>query len=168
MVEDEHPTGCRVHEIGWRGDTIRTDRRTPPIDRMPDRIRDDSLASLKHRLDSIPVPLDRVEGLPDDVRKARLPKTYPPLLAVSAGIDGRVWVRRWAVQGEDRTYFDGFEADGRLRAVVALPREIAQSPTPWLSLSGIAAVAVNRASTRSIDSCRRPLDATDRRKAHGL
>jgi hypothetical protein len=63
---------------------------------------------------------------------------------VYAGLDGRVWVRRWVANGERRSVFDVFETDGRFRAVVEVPREIATLPTPVLSLDGIAAIGVDR------------------------
>jgi hypothetical protein len=72
-----------------------------------------------------------------------VPEHYPPLLGVYAGIDGRIWIRRWVADGDRRTVFDVFEADGRFRTVVELPRAIAVLPTPWLSLDGIAAVGID-------------------------
>jgi len=37
-----------------------------------------------------------------------------------------------------------FDLDGRLREVVVLPNEVAMRPTPVLSLSGGAAIGVDR------------------------
>ena len=82
--------------------------------------------------------------MPPEVWTLRLPETYPPVHSVYGGIDGRVWVRRWVSDNHRRTVFDVFEADGRFRTVVEVPRELAPMPTPWLSLDGIAAIGIDR------------------------
>jgi sugar lactone lactonase YvrE len=133
----------RVRETDSAGREVRVYRREGAPDRIPERERRDSAAALRARLDSVPVPLDRVEGMPPEVRAVRLPGVYPAFIAVYAAPDGRIWVRRWPVGGGPRTVFEVFEPDGRLRTVVVLPRAIAALPTPVLSLGGIAAVGVD-------------------------
>jgi sugar lactone lactonase YvrE len=133
----------RIRETDEVGREVRVYRREVAPDRIPERERRDSAAALRARLDSVPVPLDRVEGMPPEVRAVRLPDVYPAFMAVYAAPDGRIWVRRWPVGGGPRTVFDVFETDGRLRTVVVLPRAIAALPTPALSLGGIAAVGVD-------------------------
>jgi hypothetical protein len=81
--------------------------------------------------------------MPPDVRAGRVPEVFPPYMAAYAGTDGRVWVRRW-VAGSRESVFDVFDPDGRLRAVVVLPNEVAVRPTPVLSLSGGAAIGIDR------------------------
>ena len=118
-------------------------RTVSPV-RIPERERQDSIAALRARLDSVPVPIERVEGMPPEVRALRLPEVYPAYMAVHGGVDGRVWVRRWPVGGGEQSIFDVFEPDGRFRTVVVLPRAIVVEPTPVLSLGGIAAIGVDR------------------------
>ncbi|HJR35465.1 MAG TPA: 6-bladed beta-propeller [Gemmatimonadales bacterium] len=132
-----------IRETDRAGREVQRYRREVPPDRIPPRQRQDSVAALRARLDSVPVPLDRVEGMPPEVRSVRLPEMFPAYMAVYAATDGRVWVRRWPTGNSDRTIFDVFEPDGRLRSVVVLPRAIAVSPTPALSLAGVAAVGVD-------------------------
>lgn len=132
-----------LRETDFAGRDVQVYRRAVPPDRIPAPQRQDSIAALRARLDSVPVALDRVEGMPSEVRTLRLPDVFPAYMIAYAATDSRVWVRRWPVGGADRSVFDVFEPDGRLRAVVLLPRAIAAEPTPVLSLHGIAAVAVD-------------------------
>ena len=133
-----------IRETDGAGREVRVYRRTVPPARIPARERQDSAAALRARLDSVSAsfPLDRVEGMPSDVRAGRLPETYPPYMAAYGGEDGRTWVRRWAPGGAPAV-FDVFDPDGRLRAVVVLPNAIAVLPTPVLSLDGIAAIGID-------------------------
>jgi hypothetical protein len=132
-----------IRETDAAGRELRVYRRTVTQTRIPERERRDSSAALRARLDSVPVPLDRVQGMPPEVRAVKLPEFYPPYMAVHAAPDGRVWVRRWPVGGGDVSTFDVFEADGRFSAVVMLPRMISGAVTPVLSLRGIAAIGVD-------------------------
>jgi hypothetical protein len=133
-----------IREVDRAGTLVREFKRNVAGDRIPAAERRDSTNALRARVDSLQWPKDRVEGVPPDVWAMKLPETYPPYMAVYAGLDGRVWVRRWVANGERRSVFDVFEADGRFRAVVEVPREIATLPTPVLSLDGIAAIGVDR------------------------
>ena len=133
-----------VRELDAVGRAVREFRRTVAPTRIPAAERRDSTAALRARIDSLQFPRAQVQGVPDDVWALRLPEHYPPILAVYAGLDGRVWVRRWVPNGHQRTVYDVFESDGRFRTVVELPREIAVLPTPWLSLDGVAAIGTDR------------------------
>ncbi len=137
-------TSYVIREVDRDGKLVREYKRAIAPERIPAGERRDSLNALKARIDSLQWPKDQVQGVPADVWALRLPETYPPYMAVYAGLDGRVWVRRWVARGESRSVFDVFEADGRFRAVVEVPREIAALPTPSLSLEGIAAIGVDR------------------------
>ncbi len=136
-------TSYRLREQDRTGKVLREFTRSVVPERIPPAERRDSVAALKARIDSIPVPLERVIGMPADVRAMRLPEVFPPIAAVYATPDGRVWVRRWLRGGDRRTVFDVFEADGRFSRVVVLPRVIASFPTPELSLDAIAAVGID-------------------------
>ena len=135
--------GYRLREQDRTGRVLREFSRTVTPERIPADERRDSLAALRARIDSIPVPLDRVEGMPPEVRALKLPEVFPAYSAAYATADGRVWVRRWLKASDIRTVFDVFEADGRFSRVVELPRIITAFPTPVLSLDGIAAVGID-------------------------
>lgn len=132
-----------IRETDAAGREVRVYRRQVAAERIPAAERRDSAAALRARLDSVPVPLDQVQGMPPDVRAGRVPEVFPPYMAAYGGADGRVWVRRW-VPGSRQSVFDVFDPDGRLRVVVVLPNEIAVRPTPVLSLSGGAAIGIDR------------------------
>ena len=131
-----------IRETDAAGKMVREFRRTIAPEPIPAREWRDSVAALRARVDSIPGPSSQVEGVPPDVRALRVPKTYPVFTAAYAAADGTVWVRRWSAR-RDRTVFDVFQANGRFRTVVELPRWILPLPTPVLSLDGIAAIGVD-------------------------
>ena len=133
----------RLRETDAGGNVVREYRREIGAERIPPRERRDSLAALGARLDSIKVPWSQVGGVPDAVRARRLPEQYPPYLDAYAAEDGRIWVRRWVANGDVRTVFDVFDADGRFRRVVELPRRIADFPSPVLTLDAIVAIGVD-------------------------
>lgn len=133
-----------LEERSADGRLLRTYQRAVPADRILPRERRDSLAALNARLDSVPVPLERVEGMSPAVRRRQLPPTYPLFMAAYAANDGTVWIRRWPVAGPARTIFDVFGADGRLLTTVTLPRAIALEPHPILSLTRIVAIGVDQ------------------------
>ena len=133
-----------IREIDRAGKLVREFKRSVAPERISAAERRDSTTVLRARIDSLQWPKERVEGVPPDVWALKLPETYPPYMAVYSGLDGRIWLRRWVANGRSQSVFDVFETDGRFRAVVVLPREIAVSPTPALSLDGIAALGVDR------------------------
>ena len=133
-----------IRELDRAGMLVREFKRSVAPERIPAAERRDSTTALRARIDSLQWPKERVEGVPPDVWALKLPETYPPYMAVYSGLDGRIWLRRWVANGRSQSVFDVFETDGRFLAVVVLPREIAVSPTPALSLDGIAALGVDR------------------------
>jgi hypothetical protein len=132
-----------VREITLEGREVRRYSRTVQPQRIPVQEHRDSVAALRARLDSVPVSLDRVEGMPGEVRSLRVPEVFPAYMSVYSGSDGSVWVRRWPSSSAAVTTFDVFLATGRFHAVVTLPRLIALEPAPVLSLDRVVAVAVD-------------------------
>ncbi len=133
-----------IREVDRRGALVREYRRAGPAIRIPDRERRDSLAALRRRVDSVSaIPRTQITGVPDEVWALRVPEAYPPIRNVFAAPDGLVWVRRWVPNGDRRTVFDVFEADGRFRTVVELPANILTDVTPVLTLDAIVAVGVD-------------------------
>lgn len=132
-----------LQETDSAGRVVRTLRRTVAMERIPSREIQESTAALEHRLDSIAAFLDRVQGMPEEVRERRIPTTFPAYMAVYTPPDGSVWVRRWPVNGRRETIFDVFSATGVFSSTVVLPRVIALEPMPVLSLGTVVAAAIN-------------------------
>jgi hypothetical protein len=109
-------------ETDASGNVVRRIGRDGPLTRVPNGERADSARALRQRLDSIPVAITRVRGMPTEVRDARLPTVYPAYLALFVASDDRIWVQRWppANRGQE-TFFDVFDPDGGFRATVVLP-----------------------------------------------
>ena len=110
---------------------------------IPSGERDDSIAALRARLDSIPVPRDQVEGMPESVERVDVPIAYPAYRAVYATVEGDIWVRRWTIGAASRSVFDVF-SNGAYERTVVLPRWVQDEPTPYLSRSVVIGVATNQ------------------------
>lgn len=158
-VWDVTPAGTVISGDGRSYDLVETGREGQLLTRfqrdleaevIPSEERRDSVAALRARLDSVPVPLDRVEGMPEEVRSLDVPERYPAYMAVYIGDDGDVWVRRWPVGGGDRTVFDLFSRDGDYLHSVVLPRAIRVEPTPVLSSAGVVGVTTHPLTDESI------------------
>lgn len=108
--------------------------------RIPGPERAESLAALRRRIDSLPIPIDRVIGVSEAVRTQRLPESYPAatgLLVVGA----ELWVRRWPVGGH--TWFDRFTLAGAPRGTLDLPASCAAAPMPVVRDRRIACLTVD-------------------------
>jgi len=126
-------------EVDSNGDTLTTIRGTHvsgEIDRVE---RADSAAALKERLDSIPVPLDRVENLSPWIERGDLPASYPPYVDVWSGAEGTIWVRRWPPQSGGEL-FDVYAEDGLLRGSIHLPIDIDRTVPPHFGAETVVAV----------------------------
>lgn len=136
-------TSYLLRETDAAGRVLRSfSRNVPPIP-IPARERQDSLTALRRRLDSVPVPLDQVQAMPDDVRQLRLPVHYPPYQGAYVVADGDVWVYRWPLGGRDLSIFDVFSRSGAFQRTVVLPRRIKTFPTPVLSATTVVGVVVD-------------------------
>ncbi|MBL8959005.1 MAG: hypothetical protein JNJ98_04060 [Gemmatimonadetes bacterium] len=134
-----------IRESDASGRTVRTITHAAAVVPIVAAERAESLAAMNRRLDSIPVPLNKVEGMSDDVRARRLPTHYPPIQSLFAAPDGTTWVRRWAGAGQRGTsVFDVFDANGRLVRTVILPAVVLDAPTPVLGARLIVAAVEDR------------------------
>lgn len=132
-----------ILETAGDGTVIRRLERPVQVVRIPSEEYDDSLRALRDRLEEIPVGLDQVEGVPEEVIALDLPDRYPAYQAIYAEANDEVWVRRWTPAGHSRTVLDVFGGDGQYRETVMLPRFIEAEPTPVLSREGIVGVALD-------------------------
>lgn len=132
-----------LRETDASGREIRVFRRAAPPVAIDPRERRDSLSALRTRLDTLPVPIERVEGMPDEVRRMQLPTTYPAYQGVYVAPGGTIWVRRWPAGGREVSIFDLFARNGSYQRTVVLPRRIALHPTPWLSETVVIGVVID-------------------------
>lgn len=132
-----------LQETDRDGVVVRTFGRPEAPTAIDPREREDSLAALRARIDSIPVSIEQVQGMPDDVRQMLLPATYPAYMAVYATPSGAIWVRRWPAGGGDVTIFDRFTREGVYTDTVVLPRAIALEPTPVLTDTVVIGVVLD-------------------------
>ena len=132
-----------LRETDSNGNAIRTFHRDVSLEGIPSRERADSVRALRARLDSVPVSLNQVEGMPEEVRSLEVPEVYPAYMAVHFGVDSTVWVRRWSPAAVGRSIFDVFSRSGDFLRTVVLPRIVATEPTPVLSLTDIVAIALD-------------------------
>ncbi|MCI0436452.1 MAG: hypothetical protein L0271_22865 [Gemmatimonadetes bacterium] len=128
-----------IHETNPAGDTTRIiERPVTPVP-VPGNERRDSMVALQERIDSLPVPLDRVEGLADEIRTGRLPETLPAVLSLHVAKDGRLWVKRWPpARGE--TAFDVFDPRGIHLGTVIVPATLETQPPPLITANALYAI----------------------------
>lgn len=106
--------------------------------------RRDSMRALEARIDSLPVPIAQVLGMPDDVKQKELPASYPPFRELIVSSEGDLWVRRWTAAAERGTSrFDVFAPDARFMGSVALPADLAAAPAPVVKGRWAAGVATD-------------------------
>ncbi|MCH7565187.1 MAG: hypothetical protein IH968_15350 [Gemmatimonadetes bacterium] len=118
--------------------------------RIPAQEHRDSVDALRIRLDSIPVPLDEVVGLPESVKSLDVPREYPAYMAVHVDAEGLIWVRRWPLGGADRSIFDVFTPSGAFQHTVVLERAILSEPPPVLSATGVTGVTTDPLTDESV------------------
>lgn len=92
----------------------------------------DSVAALEQRIDSLPVPLDRIEGVAPEIRAGNIPETLPHFISVHVGSSDRIWVERWGLEGAgDSSHFDVLEYDGSYAGAVVVPVSLLNDPPPF-------------------------------------
>ena len=112
----------RLFLVAPGGDTVRTVRRRVERRAIPTEVRRESTEALRSRLDTLPVPVDDVNNLPDPVANLDLPSRYPAHLDVRVGQSGRVWVARPPLPDRPRAApFDVFDRRGVFLGTVVVP-----------------------------------------------
>lgn len=129
-----------VVEVGPKGDTVRTIRRPVAVAMIPAGERRDSAEAFIARLDSVPVPIDKVRGMSAMARRRELPTTFPPILTVQVDKARHVWVRRWPGPDMSETIFDEFDSAGVFVRTVRVPVALRSVPVPWVSAKTVAGV----------------------------
>lgn len=125
-------------EVDAHGDTVATIRGEYQPREIDAGERADSASALQARLDSVPVPLTRVQNLSPWVERGDLPDTYPPYIDVWSGGQGRTWVRRWPRNGGE--LFDVYGPNGESLGSVHLPVRIDRSVPPHFGGGAVTAV----------------------------
>lgn len=130
-----------LYETDAAGDTVRVIR--GPADRraVPERDLADSLAALRARVDSLPVPLAQVENLDPDIRDQRWPEVLPAYTGVHYGESGHIWVAQWPpVERPDHRLYHVFGRNGEPVAVVLLPAPLVRDTPPFFTDSMVYGV----------------------------
>ncbi len=131
-------------ETDAAGTVIRRFERNQTPARIPAGERADSARALARRIDSLPIPIERVSGASDDVKTQRLPATYPAYMAVFWAEDGRVWVRRWPTAPRSpESVFDVFDASARFLGTVAIPVHLAAGHHPVIRSDFLVGVTID-------------------------
>ncbi len=123
---------------------LRRITRAVTLDAIPAAERADSLKALKRRIDSLPVPLAKVDGVSAETAALKLPMNYPAYRTVSATPTGELWVRRWSAGAFKRSsVFDVFNPAGAYQRSVIVPADCATLPAPVVRGSTLACVAID-------------------------
>ena len=131
-------------ETDAAGKVLRRFERPGAPARIPSAERSDSARALAARIDSLPIPVAQLSGVPEDVRAQRIPVVYPAYMAVFAAEDGRVWVRRWPlVPRTSESIFDVFEPGGRMLATVSIPVRLAAGHHPVIGSDVLVGVTTD-------------------------
>lgn len=118
-------------ETDVRGRTIRQITHPTVAPSIPARERQDSLAALNRRLDSLRVPLSQVRGVSEEVKARRIPTVYPMFRSLSTAADGTIWARRWSpASATSSSIFDVLSPDGRILRTVMVPANCTTLPAP--------------------------------------
>ena len=132
-------------ETNEQGHVVNQFARKGSLRRIPTGELKDSLRALQKRIDSLPVPIGRLEGTTDAVRSQRLPETYPAYTGVVTQPNGDLWVRRWATRHQE-TVFDVFNAHASYLSTVVLPTVCATLPPPVSRGRHVACMVVDEDS----------------------
>ena len=148
-------------EYGPDGQLLRTIEGPVSAQRPVSRSeRADSVAALELRIDSLPVPLDRIEGVAPEIRAGNIPETLPHFISVHVGSSDRIWVERWGLEGAGESrHFDVLEYDGSYAGTVVVPVPLLNDPPPFFGddvvigvtmdpETGVHTVAVSRFDLR--------------------
>lgn len=128
--------GDAYEVVAWTpsGDTLRVLSLPRPPRPVPEREARDSARAFGARLDSIPVPLDRVIGMSDAARARELPAVLPEITGLQIDAAGNLWLRRWPPgDGAGGTCFDVLSPDGQPIRTVILPAAVLSDPPPFVS-----------------------------------
>ena len=132
--------GQSVWLFSQAGDTLRkiNEGGGRPI---PAAERRDSLRAVGVRIDSLPVPLDKVMNLSEAIRTNTYPTTLPGHVAVFVGQGDRVWIERWPPEGRgDERFYDVVDVEGKLLGTVVVPAPLQVDPPPFFGTSRIYGV----------------------------
>ena len=134
-------------ETNVAGDTVRRiEGHDRAVRAVQPRERMDSLAALRRRLDSLPVPPSGILGMPAAVARLELPESRPAVIGVHVALDGTIWVERWPESTAFARVYDVLSADGLLLGIVASHEPLLRDPPPWFSSTAIWGVVHDSAT----------------------
>ncbi|HVH12157.1 MAG TPA: hypothetical protein VM759_03845, partial [Longimicrobium sp.] len=103
----------------------------------------DSLRAVRQRVAAAPAPVDRLEGVAEEIRRGELPRTLPQVVSIQGGSDGRIWVQRWPVEGEGGSMYDALTREGVYQYSVLVPMALASMPAPVFTRARVYGVVVD-------------------------
>lgn len=156
-------------ETNRAGDTLRVIE-VRPSRGVTEAERTDSARSLQARVDSLPVPLDRVENVSPWVRRGELPDSVPAYLGVHTSETGEIWVRRWPPEGRPgHSLYHVYAPHGAFVRSVIIPVAVLVEPPPFIGRDRFVGVvrdpatAVHRVIVVELDGSRTSGDTAVRR-----
>jgi len=141
-----HGDRYEILEFAPTGDTVNVIRVTSAPRRVPTAAHRDSARSFFSRLDSIPVPLDRMRGMSDLARRREIPRSLPEIQSITVDDAGNLWVRRWPREGKQETLFDVWSSTGERLRVIEIPADLRADPAPWVSTTLVVGVILDPTS----------------------
>lgn len=136
-------TTYEIAEIDGSGDTLRVIRKKTEPRTVPRGEYQDSVRAVRARVAAAQAPLDRLEGVAEEIRSGRLRRTLPEVLSVHVATDGRIWVQRWMPEGKEGSAYDVFTREGTYLSTVLVPARFSRAPSPVFTSNRIYSVVVD-------------------------
>jgi hypothetical protein len=136
-------TTYEIVEITGSGDTVRVIRKKTEPRTVPRGEYQDSLRAVRARVAAAPAPLDRLEGVAEEIRTGRLPRNLPEVLALHVATDGRIWVQRWTPEGHEGSAYDVFSREGTYLSTVLVPARFSRAPSPVFTSNRVYGVVLD-------------------------
>ena len=109
--------------------------------RIPTEERDDSLRALEERIDSLPVPIEEVLNLGENVAERRLPEVLPTVVSVHVAVGGLIWIERWPPVGSGESrFYELFDSTGEHQAFISLRAPLVSEPSPFFGRRAVVGV----------------------------
>jgi hypothetical protein len=132
-----------IVEIDGSGDTVRILRGSATPRAVPPAEYRDSLRDVRARIAAAGVPLERLEGVAEEIASARLRRTLPQVLGVHTDVGGRIWIERWPPEGYAGSTYDAFSREGTYLRTVLFPVRFVRTPEPVFAANRVYGVVLD-------------------------
>ena len=140
-------SGDRFEVLAWSidGDSTAVVRLEGEPRSVPQDEFADSARSFRNRIDSLPVPMERVMGMSPRARAGELPTTLPVILALHTGPEGDIWLKQWPpTDRKGTTSFVVVSEQGEFRHTVVIAADLLPDPPPFVSREYVVGVVRDR------------------------